>query len=94
MFFIIKKSSFFKKKRLTDCNPNSFSIVTVQDCPKTSSANVYCPLGTIDFSNIDDIDNLLVENSKKKFRNFDNKRVKLARKGKVLITEHSQRKLM
>ena len=82
--------SFFKK-RPTDCNPNSFWIVTVQDWPKTSSANVYCPLGTIDFSNI--VDNLLVENSKKKFCIFYNKRVKLAKNGQVLITEHSQRKL-
>ena len=56
--------SFFKKKGATDCNPNSFWIVTVQDWPKTNPANAYCPLGAIDFSNIVDIDNLLVENSK------------------------------
>ena len=47
----------------------------------------------MDLSNIVDIDNLLVENPKKKFCIFDNKRVKLAKNGKVLITEHSQRKL-
>ena len=55
----------FKKKRPTDCNPNSFWIVTVQDWPKTSPANAYCTLGTIDFSNIVDLDNLLFEISKK-----------------------------
>ena len=43
--------------RLTDYNPNSFCIVTVQDRPKTSPANAYCPLGTVDFSNIVEIDN-------------------------------------
>ena len=83
---------FFQKKRPTDCNPKSFCMVTVQYWPKTSPANAYCPLGTIDFSNIVDIDNLLVENSKK-ICIFHNKRVKRAKNGKVLITEHSQRKL-
>ena len=83
---------FFLKKRPTDCNPNSFSIVTVQDWTKTRPANAYCPLVTIDFSNIVDIDNLLVENSKK-ICIFDIKRVKLAKNGEVLITEHSQWKL-
>ena len=60
-----KKKVFFQKKRPTDCNLNSFWIVTVQDWPKTSPANACCPLGTIDFSNIVDIDNLTVESSKK-----------------------------
>ena len=55
----------FQKKRPTDCNPNYFWILTVQDWPKTSPANAYYPLGLIDFWNIVDIDNLLVENSKK-----------------------------
>ena len=59
-----KKKDFFKK-RPTDCNPNSFWIVTAQGWLKTSPANAYSPLGTIDFANIVDIDNLLVENSKK-----------------------------
>ena len=36
----------------------------MQEWPKTIPANAYCPLGTIDFSNVVDIDNLLVENSK------------------------------
>ena len=89
---LLKKKVFFQKKRPTDCNPNSFSIVPVQDWPKTRPASAYCPLETIDFSNIVDIDNLLVENSKK-ICIFDNKRVKLAKNGKILITEHSQRKL-
>ena len=31
---------------------------------KTSPNNTYCPLGITDFSNVVDIDNLLVENSK------------------------------
>ena len=59
-----KKSFFFKKKRPTDYNPIFFWTVTVQEWPKTSPANTYCPLGTINFSNVVDIDNLLVENSK------------------------------
>ena len=60
---LLKKVFFLKKKRPTDYNP-IFWIVTVQEGPKTSPANTYCPLGTIDFSNVVDIDNLLVENSK------------------------------
>ena len=72
---------FFQKKRPTDCNPNSFWIVTVQVWPKTSPAIAYCPLGTIEFSNIVDIDNLLVENSKK-FCIIHNKQVKLAKTAK------------
>ena len=54
--------SFYEKKRPTDCNLNSFWILTVHDWPKTSPAKAYCPLGTIDFSNIKNTDNLLVEN--------------------------------
>ena len=42
-------SLLLEKKRPTDYNPNSFWIVTVQDCPKTSPAKAYCPLGTADF---------------------------------------------
>ena len=58
---LLKKSLFFLKK--TDClQPDFFWIVTVQEWPKTSPANTYCPLGTIDFSYVVDIDNLLVEN--------------------------------
>ena len=53
-----------KKKRQNDYNPKSYWIVTVQDWPKTNPAKFYCPLGSIDFSNVVDIDNLLVENSK------------------------------
>ena len=60
---LLKKRSFFKKKdRLI--STRFFWIVTVQEWPKTIPANAYCPLGTIDFSNIVDIDNLLVENLK------------------------------
>ena len=43
---------------------NFFWIVTIQDWPKSSCANAYSPLGTTDFSNAVDMDNLLVENSK------------------------------
>ena len=59
LFFINKKKKvlFSKEKdRL-----NSFWIETVPDSPKTSPANAHCPLGTINFSNILDIDNFLVE---------------------------------
>ena len=58
-----------------------------------ANANAYCPLGTIYFSNVVYIDNLLVENLKINSAFFDNQRVKLAKNGKVLITEHSKRKL-
>ena len=60
---LLLKKSLFSIKRQTECNPNPFWIVTVQDFPKTSPANGYCAIGTIDFSNIVDIANLLVENS-------------------------------
>ena len=77
---LLLKKGLFLKKRPTDCNPNSFGIVTIQDWPKTRPANAYyCPLGTIDFLNIVDIDYLLVENSKK-FCIFVNKRVQLIEK--------------
>ena len=60
---LLKKVYFFKKKdRLI--TTRIFWIVTVQEWPKTNPANTYCPLGTTDFSNVVDIDNLLVENSK------------------------------
>ena len=56
---LLKKSLFFfkKKKRPTDYNPIFFWIVTVQEWPKTTPVNTYCPLRTIDFSNVVDIDN-------------------------------------
>ena len=49
--------------RPTDFNPNTFWIVTVQDWSKTSPANAYRPLGTLNFVNLIDIENLLVKNS-------------------------------
>ena len=66
---LLKKVFSFLKKRPTDYNflfffKDFFWIVTVQERLKTSPANTFCPLGTIDFSNVVDIDNLLVENSK------------------------------
>ena len=65
MFCSLLLKGLYSKKRPTDCSPNSFWIVTVHDRPENSPANAYCPLGTIDFSNIVEIDNLLDENSKK-----------------------------
>ena len=60
---LFKKSLFFKKKdRLIPTR--FFWIVTVQEWPKISPANTYYQLGTIDFSNVVDMDNLFVENSK------------------------------
>ena len=88
---LLKKGIFFKKK--TDwLQPDFFWTVTVQEWPKTSPANTCYPLGTIDFSNVVDIDNLLVENSKK-ILHFCDQRVKLAKNGKVLTTVHSQQTL-
>ena len=60
---LLKKKPFFKKKDQL-ITTRFFWIVTVQEWLKTSPANTFCPLGTIDFSNVVDIDNLLVENSK------------------------------
>ena len=57
---IIKIRIFSKKTRLIAIR-TLFWIVTVHDGLKTNPANAYCLLGTIDFSNIVDIDNLLVE---------------------------------
>ena len=51
-------------KQPTDYNPNFFRIVRVQDWSKTSPANTVQPLGTPIFSNVKDIDNFLVKNSK------------------------------
>ena len=59
-----KKINFFFKKRPTDYNPNYFWIVTVQDWSKTSPANAVCPFRTPNFSNVIDIDILLVKKSK------------------------------
>ena len=89
----IKKIEFLYKKS-TDDNPKNFWIVTVQDWYKTSPANADYTLGMFNFSNVIDIDILLVKKSKKKkCCVFDNQRIKLAKNGKVLITEHSKRKL-
>ena len=61
----IKYQFFLKKKqRPTDYNPNSLWIVTVQEWSKTSLDYAYCPLGTPNSSNVIDLDNLLVKNSK------------------------------
>ena len=82
---LIKEKNFLLKKRPTDYNPNSFWIVTVQDWPKTSPANDYCPLKAIDFSKVADIDNFSCK-LKNIFCIFDNQRVKLARN---VFAEHS-----
>ena len=65
LFFIIKKKSFFKKKKTDWLQPDFFWIVTVQEWPKTTPVNTYCPLRTIDFSNVVDIDNFWVETQNK-----------------------------
>ena len=87
----INRIFFYKKP--TDDNPNYFWIVTVQDWYKISPINADCPIRIFNFWNIIDIDILLVKKSKKKCCVFDNQRIKLAKNGKRLITEHSQRKL-
>ena len=68
-------------------------MVTVQDWHRTSPANADCPLGKFNFWNVIDIDVLLVKKIKIKCCVFDNQRIKFAKNGKVLFTEHSQRKL-
>ena len=60
---VLLKKKVFLKKRPTDYNP-IFLDCNSPRMAKTIPANGYCPLGTIDFSNVVDIDNLLVENSK------------------------------
>ena len=49
---------------LTDYNPIYFWIVTVHDWSKTSPANAVCSLGALNYSNVIDIDILLVKKSK------------------------------
>ena len=89
----IKKIELFFYKKPTDDNPNYFWIVTVQGWQRTSPVNADCQLGIINFWNVIDIDILLVKKSKNKCCVFDNQRIKLAKNGKVLFTEHSQREL-
>ena len=60
---LLVKKVFFLKKRPTDYNP-IFLDGNSPRMAQTSPANTYCPLRTINFSNVVDIDNLLVENSK------------------------------
>ena len=55
---------------------------TVQDWSKTSLANAVCPLRTLNYSNVIDIDILLVKKINNKFCVFDNQRKKLAKKAK------------
>ena len=66
LFFSLykKRSIFFFKKGKTDYNPNAFWVVTVQDWSKTNPVKVIRPLGTFNFSNVIDIDNLLIKKSK------------------------------
>ena len=64
MFCSLLLKIFFLKKKDRLITTRFFWIVTVQEWPKTFPANTYCPLGTIDFWNVVDVDNLLVENSK------------------------------
>ena len=61
-------------------NRNSFWIVTIHDRSKTSPVNAYGSLGKLKFSNVIDIDNLLVKNSKRN------------RKTQVEIVKNSKRK--
>ena len=49
---------------MTIRNPNFLRILTVQFGYKTSPANNYCPLGIFNYSNVIDIDILLVKKSK------------------------------
>ena len=51
-------------KRPRDYNPNYFWIVTVHDWFKTSSANDFRPLRTLNFSNVLDMGILLVKKPK------------------------------
>ena len=60
----IKKTEFFFVKKLTDDNPNSFWIITVQDWYRTSPANVDCPLGIFNLWYVIDLDILFVKKSK------------------------------
>ena len=78
----IKILSFLYKKP-TDDNQNYFWIVTVHDWYKTSPANVYCSLRICHFSDVIDINFLLVKISKIYAAFFDYQRVKLAKNGNV-----------
>ena len=58
---IVEKIKLFLRKRPTDFDPNYFWIIPVHDWSETSPANVVCPLGTLSYSNVIDIDILLVK---------------------------------
>ena len=60
----LKRSNFFFQKRPTVYNPNYFWIIPVQDWSKTSPANAVCSLRELNYSNVIDIDFLLVKKSK------------------------------
>ena len=63
--------------------------VVVQDWYRTSPVNVDCPLGMFNLWNVIDLDILFVKKLKV---NAAFLAIKLAKNGKVLFTEHSQRK--
>ena len=52
-------SIYLKKDRLI-----TIRIVFYCNGPRVSPANAYCPLGTLNFSNVKYTDNLLVKNTK------------------------------
>ena len=64
LFSYCRRDLIFFIKKPTVYNPNYFWIIPVQDWSKTSPANAVCSLRTLNYSNVIDIDFLLVKKSK------------------------------
>ena len=75
----VEKIEFFFI-RSTDYNPIYIWIIPVQDWSKTSPVNSVCSDGTLNFSNVIDIDILLVKKIKNRCCVFDNQLTNLEKK--------------
>ena len=69
-YLINKKRSNFLYNKPADYNPKFFWILMVQDWYKINPASTDCPLGTLNFLYVIDIDILLVKKIKKKMLRF------------------------
>ena len=79
----VEMIDFFYIKRPTDYNPNYFWMIPVEDWSKTTPATVLRLLETLNYSNVLDIDVLLVKKLKNRCCVFDDQRINLAENGKI-----------
>ena len=71
----------------TDCNPNYFWILTVEDYPKTNLFIAIRPLRTLNCFECFRSRYFVSKNIKRECCVFDIHRVKLAKNGKILIAD-------